>query len=129
MNNPAFKSEITTLQNLLRLTFGIVPIVAGADKFLNLLADWTTYLHPFIADLIGASTFMMIVGVIEIAAGILVLVRPYIGGYVVSAWLVGIALNLIFMGTFLDIAVRDMVMAIGAYVLARLSNFTVHQPS
>lgn len=129
MNNLTFKSEIITLQNLLRLTFGIVPIVAGADKFLNLLADWSTYLHPFIADIIGASTFMMIVGVIEIAAGILVLIRPRIGAYVVSAWLVGIALNLIFMGAYLDIAVRDLVMAIGAYVLGRLSMFTANQPS
>ncbi len=121
MSNSTLQSETGNLQNLLRLTYGIVPIVAGADKFMNLLTDWSQYLHPMLADIMGASAFMMVVGVIEIVAGILVLVKPRIGAYVVAAWLVGIALNLIFGGHYFDIAVRDLVMAIGAYVLARLS--------
>jgi uncharacterized membrane protein YphA (DoxX/SURF4 family) len=74
---------------LLRLTFGLVPIVAGLDKFTNLLTNWEKYLNPSLAELLpfSASTFMMIVGVIEIAAGLLVLIRPAIGAYVVMAWL------------------------------------------
>ena len=108
---------------LLHLVYGLVPIVAGLDKFTNLLTDWTAYLAPWFVNLLpfSAGTFMAIVGVIEIAAGVLVLVKPAIGAYVVSAWLVGIALNLITGGHYLDVAVRDLVMAAGAFVLARLA--------
>jgi hypothetical protein len=107
----------------LRLTFGIVPIVAGLDKFLNLLTDWQQYLSPVAERIlpISAATFMGIVGVIEIAAGVLVLARPRVGAYVVSAWLVAIALNLLTMGRFLDIAARDVALAVGAFVLGKLS--------
>ncbi|HEX2252880.1 MAG TPA: DoxX family membrane protein [Thermoanaerobaculia bacterium] len=106
----------------LRLAYGLVPIVAGLDKFTNLLTDWAKYLsEPFAALLpFAPETFMLIVGVIEIAAGILVLVRPRLGGWVVAAWLVAIALNLIVGGWF-DIAVRDLVMALGAWTLVRLA--------
>lgn len=108
---------------MLRLTFGLVPIVAGLDKFTNLLVDWTTYLSPLAVDLlpVSAATFMQLVGVVEIAAGALVLSRfTRVGAYVVSAWLVLIALNLLTTG-HLDVAVRDLVMAISAFGLARLA--------
>jgi uncharacterized membrane protein YphA (DoxX/SURF4 family) len=96
----------------LRLTYGLVPIVAGLDKFTNLLTDWTQYLK----------TFMYLVGIIEIAAGILVLTKfTRIGAYVVSAWLLAIVLNLLLTGTYFDIAVRDLVMSIGAFALAKLT--------
>ncbi len=109
--------------NLLKLTFGIVPIVAGFDKFINLLTNWEKYIHPGIAGMLPFSphTFMMIVGVIEIIAGVMVLVKPAIGGYIVAAWLAVIALTLLASGNYLDIAVRDLVMAIGAFSLARLA--------
>lgn len=108
---------------ILKLTFGIVPIVAGLDKFTNLLVDWEIYLHPGIAEMLPFTphTFMIIVGIIEIVAGILVFVNPAIGGYVVMAWLMCIALTLLASGKYFDIAVRDLTMSIGALSLARLS--------
>jgi uncharacterized membrane protein YphA (DoxX/SURF4 family) len=108
---------------LLRIVFGVVPIVAGLDKFLGLLADWEAYLSPLARSLLpmSAHTFMLVVGVIEIAAGVLTLARPRIGAWVVSAWLVAIALQLLTTGKYFDVAVRDLVMASGAYVLGRLS--------
>ena len=114
------------VSTLLKYTFGLVPIVAGLDKFTNILVDWTTYSSPGLMDLlpITAAAFMGIVGVIEIGAGILVLVKPSIGALVVSAWLVLIALTLIISGQYLDVAVRDVVMAIGAFSLAKLSKTT-----
>ena len=114
------------VSTLLKYTFGLVPIVAGLDKFTNILVDWTTYSSPGLMDLLPITTavFMGIVGVIEIGAGILVLVKPSIGALVVSAWLVLIALTLIISGQYLDVAVRDIVMAIGAFSLAKLSKTT-----
>jgi uncharacterized membrane protein HdeD (DUF308 family) len=115
-------SSIKQLQNTLRLTFGIVPIVAGLDKFTNLLTNWVDYLGsnkgmiPF-----DPLIFMKIVGIIEIIAGVIVLVRPLIGAYVVMAWLICIALQLIIGGNYFDVAVRDLVMAMGAYTLVRLT--------
>ncbi|MGO8967978.1 MAG: DoxX family membrane protein [Myxococcaceae bacterium] len=108
----------------LRLTYGLVPVVAGLDKFTNLLTHWTDYLSPTIPRLFGVapSSFMHLVGVVEIAAGILVLSRfTRTGAYLVSAWLLLIALNLLSAGHFFDVAVRDVVMAVGAYTLARLA--------
>jgi len=120
--------ELTTqntgsVQQLLKFTYGLVPIVAGLDKFSNILTDWKKYLAPAIGDMLpfSASTFMSVVGVVEIVAGVIVLIWPRIGGYVVMAWLIGIALNLIIGGQYYDVAVRDLVMAIGAFSLARLS--------
>jgi uncharacterized membrane protein YphA (DoxX/SURF4 family) len=109
---------------ILRITYGVVPIVAGLDKFTNLLTDWTQYLNPVMLRVLPfpATTFMYIVGTIEIAAGVLVLSKlTRIGARVVSAWLVAIALNLLLTGRYFDIAVRDVVMAIGAFTLARLT--------
>ncbi|MCB9050503.1 MAG: hypothetical protein H6556_13835 [Lewinellaceae bacterium] len=117
-------SELNKLQNILKYTYGLVPIAAGADKFLNLLTEWEAYLSPTLADILpfSASAFMMTVGVIEIAAGVIVLARAEIGAYIVSAWLLVIALSLVFSGHHFDVAVRDIVMAIGAFVLARLTH-------
>jgi hypothetical protein len=108
---------------LLKLTYGLVPIVAGLDKFTNLLTHWVNYLNPGLAGMLPFSpeTFMMIVGVIEVIAGIIVLARPAIGSIIVAAWLALIALTLIASGNFLDVAVRDLVMAIGAFSLSRIS--------
>lgn len=116
--------KVIEVQTLLRFTFGLVPIVAGADKFTNLLTNWEQYLHPSLSKILPFNThiFMMIVGVIEIIAGIIVLAKPQVGAWIVSAWLLLIAITLIASGSFLDVAVRDVVMAIGAYSLARLSS-------
>lgn len=116
-------TTVKQVQNILRLTFGIVPIVAGLDKFTNLLTHWSDYLNPGLAEMlpVNAMTFMKIVGVIEIVAGIIVLVRPLVGAYIVMAWLICIALQLIAGGHYLDVAVRDLVMAMGAFTLAKLT--------
>jgi uncharacterized membrane protein YphA (DoxX/SURF4 family) len=123
------KFMITTLENLnstqrlLRIAFGVVPVAAGLDKFFNLLTVWTQYLDPRFVQFLPFSpqTFMHIVGVIEIAAGLIVLSRfATIGAYIVSAWLAVIAVTLIVSGRFLDVAVRDLVMSLGAYTLASL---------
>jgi uncharacterized membrane protein YphA (DoxX/SURF4 family) len=115
--------QVTTAWWGLRLTYGLVPIVAGLDKFTNLLVDWKQYLSPLASGLpISAATLMMIIGVIEIFAGCIVLSKhTRIGAYVVAAWLVGIALNLLTTGHYFDVAVRDLVMAVGAFTLAKLS--------
>ena len=117
------EDQTKNTQTLLKFTYGLVPVVAGADKFTNLLTDWSHYLNPTIKTMLPFSehVFMMIVGVIEIVAGILVLLNPQKGAYLVSAWLVLIALSLLTSGTYLDVAVRDIVMAIGAFSLAKLS--------
>jgi len=120
-------ANTTQLQNILRITYGVVPIVAGLDKFTNFLTNWESYLGAGIKSMIPieAMTFMKIVGIIEILAGIIVFVRPKMGAYIVMGWLICIALELIFSGHYLDVAVRDLVMAIGAYTLAQLSRMTV----
>lgn len=105
--------------SVLKATYGLVPIVAGADKFLNLLTDWDKYLAPVVREVLPFSpgVFMGIVGVVEIAAGVLVLTRPRLGSLVVAAWLLAIALNLLLTGQYYDVAVRDAVMAVGAFSL------------
>jgi uncharacterized membrane protein YphA (DoxX/SURF4 family) len=114
---------VSSVWTILRLTFGLVPVVAGLDKFTDLLTNWDQYLHPAIVSMLpfSAHLFMQIVGVIEIIAGILVLIKPSVGGWVVMAWLICIALQLLAQGKYLDVAVRDLVMSIGAMSLARLS--------
>ena len=114
---------VRSVWTILRITFGVVPIVAGADKFADLLTNWDMYLNPTVASMLpfSAHMFMQIVGGIEIAAGLIVLAKPSVGGWIVMAWLICIALQLIAMGKYLDVAVRDLVMSIGAMSLARLS--------
>lgn len=115
----ASSDHLVTARNLLKYTYGLVPIVAGLDKFTHLLTDWDKYLAPVVTDIlpIQAATFMYLVGVIEIIAGILVFIKPKIGSLVVALWLIGIAINLLLTGQYFDIAVRDTVMAIGAFSL------------
>jgi len=116
-------TQINRLYISLRLCYGLVPIVAGADKFTNLLTDWSQYLPGQIAGLLPfePGVFMMIVGVIEIVAGLAVLTKlTRLGALVVAAWLVLISINVALAG-YLDIAVRDLVMALGAYALSGLA--------
>ncbi|WP_299987017.1 tRNA (5-methylaminomethyl-2-thiouridylate)-methyltransferase [uncultured Pontibacter sp.] len=115
---PAY-DRIATVTALTKYTYALVPILAGLDKFLHLLTDWNKYLAPVVADILPFSTgtFMSVVGIIEIIAGVLVLIKPKIGAMVVGLWLVGIAINLLLTGEYYDIAVRDLVMAVGAFSL------------
>jgi uncharacterized membrane protein YphA (DoxX/SURF4 family) len=108
----------------LRLGIGSTAFLAGLDKFTHVLADWDMYLNPLALAVIplAADTFMRIVGVVEVAVGITILSGwTRLGAYVASAWLLGIALNLLTMGRFLDIAVRDVGLSIAAFTLARLA--------
>ena len=107
----------------LRYGVGLTATLAGLDKFFNVLADWAAYVSPVAAGLLPVSvgTFMGVVGVIEIAVGAMILFGwARAGGYVAAAWLIGVAANLALAG-FFDIAVRDVVMAIAAFTLARLA--------
>ena len=115
----AQNNHVNQVITLLKWTFGLVPIIAGLDKFAHILTDWNKYLADIVTDILPltAQTFMSAVGVIEIAAGILVLVKPKIGAIVVSLWLVGIAINLVLTGQYYDVAVRDLVMSLSAFSL------------
>lgn len=108
---------------LLHVGFVVAPVLAGLDKFTHLLADWDAYLAPPLARMLGgaAHPFMLVVGVVEVIAGLLVAVRPRIGAYVVAAWLAGIIVNLVISGRFLDIALRDVGLCLGALALGRLA--------
>ena len=108
---------------LLRTVFTVAPILFGLDKFVGLLTDWEQYLAPQIGALIPGTAHqaMLAVGVVEILAGILVAVAPRIGGYVVAAWLAGIIVNLLLIGDFYDVALRDFGLLVGALALARLA--------
>lgn len=123
MESQDFRSEVHSIFNVLKYIFVIVPIVAGLDKFTNILTDWTHYLSPMTLDILPFSgqTFMMIVGVIEIIAGVIVLLKPKVGGVIVGLWLVLIALTLLVNWQYADVAVRDLVMAISAFSMARLA--------
>lgn len=118
---PVSMDKANRVAVVLRWTYGLVPIIAGADKFMHVLTDWNKYLAPVVTDVLPLSpaAFMSIVGVIEIIAGIIVFVKPRIGSLIVGLWLIGIAINLLIAG-FFDIAVRDIVMAIGAFCLHSL---------
>jgi len=122
-------ANIKELQTTLKFTYGLIPIVAGIDKFTNLLTNWADYLGSNVRSMIpvDAMIFMKAVGIIEIIAGVIVLVRPILGAYIVMAWLACIALQLIISGHYLDVAVRDLAMAIGAYTLSQLTKITTSQ--
>ncbi len=115
------ETTVKNVFNLLKYTYGLVPIVAGLDKFTNILTDWSQYLSEGMIPM-EAGTFMMIVGVIEIIAGALVLTKTKLGSLIVAAWLVLIAITLLVSWSYVDVAVRDLVMAIGAYSLYKLSD-------
>ncbi len=108
---------------ILRFGFTVAPIIAGIDKFTHLLVNWDKYLAPWIANIVkNGHMFMQIVGVVEIIAGLIVLTgMTRFGGYLVMAWLIGIAINLVTTGMYYDLAVRDVEIALGAFTLAKLS--------
>jgi hypothetical protein len=116
--NPAYQAYLT-----LRSGFIAAPILFGLDKFTNLLTDWTSYLAPAVDRLVpgSAATAMLAVGVVEIVAGLVVAVRPKVGGYLVAAWLAGIIANLLLLGDHYDVALRDFGLLLAALALARLA--------
>jgi hypothetical protein len=108
---------------LLRTVFAVAPVVFGLDKFTDVLADWPTYLAPWVDRIVpgSAQQAMYAVGVVEIAAGVLVAVAPRLGGWVVAAWLAGIIVNLLTIPGFYDVALRDFGLLVAAVALARLA--------
>jgi hypothetical protein len=122
--DPAYQAYL-----ILRVGFVVAPILFGLDKFTNLLTDWTAYLAPAIDRLVpgSATGAMLAVGVVEIVAGLVVAVRPKIGGYLVAAWLAGIITNLLLLGDHYDVALRDFGLLLAALALARLA--TAFQPT
>ncbi|WP_314213744.1 hypothetical protein [Pseudarthrobacter equi] len=110
---------------LLRTVFTVAPILFGLDKFTNVLTDWTIYLAPQATAVVPLQpqTFMYVVGVVEVVAGIAVAVRPRFGSLLVAAWLAGIIINLLVLGSFFDVALRDFGLLVGALALNRLAQW------
>jgi hypothetical protein len=108
---------------LLRTVFTIAPIAFGLDKFAEVLTHWEKYLAPWINHLVPGTAHqaMLAVGVVEIVAGVLVALRPDLGGYVVALWLAGIIVDLVTLGGYLDVALRDFGLLVSALALARLA--------
>jgi hypothetical protein len=108
---------------ILRTAFTVAPILFGLDKFADVMTHWSKYLAPQINDLVPGSAHqaMLMVGVIEIVAGLLVLWRPRIGAYVVALWLAGIIVDLLLLGGYGDVALRDFGLLLAALALARLA--------
>lgn len=123
MAEPTKYSKMNNLKELLKWTFVVLPIAAGLDKFIYLLVDWGEYFPDWLMAIVpfSLSTFVVIVGIIEIIAGLIVLIKTEVGAYIVCLWLTLIALTLIISGSYLDVAVRDIVMAISSFVLARMT--------
>jgi hypothetical protein len=124
-------SRLSSSYWALRVTFIAVPILAGLDKFTNLLTNWSHYLSPAFARMLplSPSAFMRTIGVVEILVGVLVLSKATrVGAYIAMAWLACIAINLASMGLF-DIAVRDLGLAVGAFALARLDEVRAGVPA
>jgi len=123
-DNPAYQAYL-----VLRTGFVVAPILFGLDKLTNLLAEWTAYLAPAIDRLVpgSATSAMLAVGIIEIVAGLVVAVRPKVGGYLVAAWLAGIIGNLLLLGDHYDVALRDFGLLLAALALTRLA--TAFQPT
>src|SRR5438045_3644149 len=107
---------------ILHVAFSVAPIVAGMDKFLHLLTNWDSYVAPAMARMLPISVhnFMLVVGVVEIVAGILVAIKPRIGAYVVACWLLCIIINLLVLSGYYDVALRDFGLLLGALALGRL---------
>lgn len=109
---------------LLRILFVAIPLIAGIDKFTDLTTNWDNYVAPQIYGAIGLSAhgFMQICGIIEIIAGLGVAVAPRLFGYIVSFWMAGIVLNLLILGNYYDIALRDFGLCGAAFALGRLGS-------
>jgi len=119
-----FDSRLDQAWWALRIGLGFGPFLAGLDKYFNLLTNWTTYISPLVLKILPFSgpTFMHIVGVIEMIVGLAILTKwTRLGAYVASGWLLAIAINLVSMGMLFDVAVRDVEMALAAFVLARMT--------
>jgi hypothetical protein len=108
---------------LLHVGFTVAPLLFGLDKFFDWLVDWRIYLAPEVNDIIpgNAHQAMLAIGVVEIVAGLVVAVKPRFGGYLVAAWLAGIIVNLLILGEYYDVALRDFGLLVGALALARLA--------
>ena len=122
--NKGFDSRLDQGWWVLRIGLGVGPFLAGLDKYFNLLTNWPGYISPLALKILPFSgqTFMHIVGVVEMIVGLAILTKwTRLGAYVASAWLVLIAINLVWSGMFFDIAVRDVEMALAAFVLARMT--------
>ena len=119
VSGPAYEAY-----QILHVGFVVAPLVAGLDKFFNLLVNWEQYLPPFVNKMVGGHghELMLIAGVIEIIAGVGVLLKPKFFAYVVSAWLLMIVVNLLLIPGYYDVALRDFGPALGALALARLSH-------
>jgi hypothetical protein len=124
LKNPAYQAFM-----LLRIGFTVAPILFGLDKFFDVLVNWQRYLAPEINDLVPGSAHqaMLAVGVIEIVAGLVVALKPRFGGYLVAAWLGGIIVNLLLLGNYYDVALRDFGLLLAALTLARLA--TAYEPA
>ncbi len=119
-----FDSRLDQAWWVLKIGLGVGPFLAGLDKYFNFLTNWTGYISPLALKILPFSgqTFMYIVGVIEMIVGLAILTKwTRVGAYVASTWLVAIAINLVATGMFFDIAVRDVEMALAAFVLARMT--------
>lgn len=119
-----FDSRLDRAWWALRIGIGVGPFLAGLDKYFNLLTNWTAYISPLALKILPFSgqTFMHIVGVIEMIVGLAILTKwTRVGAYVASAWLLAIAINLASTGMFFDVAVRDVEIALAAFVLARMT--------
>jgi hypothetical protein len=118
LHDPSYQAFL-----LLRTVFTVAPVVFGVDKFFDVLTTWSHYLAPRVDDLVPGTAHqaMLAVGVVEVVAGLLVAVRPDLGGYVVAAWLAGIIGNLLLIPGFYDVALRDFGLLVGALALARLA--------
>jgi hypothetical protein len=126
LHDPAYQAFM-----LLRTAFTIAPIAFGVDKASNLLTDWQLYLSPTIDQLVPgtAHQLMLLVGLVEVIAGVLVGLRPRLGAYLVAGWLAGIIVNLLLIPGFYDIALRDFGLLIAALALARLAQAFHPQPA
>jgi len=118
-SNPSYQAY-----QILHLGFTAAPILAGIDKFFHLLCNWDQYLSPWVAGLspVSGHTLMLGGGAVEVAAGVLVAVKPRLGAPVVGAWLCLIIVNLLTMGSYFDVALRDFGLALGAFALWRLAD-------
>jgi uncharacterized membrane protein YphA (DoxX/SURF4 family) len=119
LSDPAYQGYL-----LLRIGFAVAPILFGLDKFFNVMVDWERYLAPWIDRIVpgSAAATMHVVGVVEIAAGVIVALKPRYGAYLVAAWLGGIIVNLLTYPGYYDIALRDFGLMLGALTLARLAS-------
>jgi hypothetical protein len=129
-------THLRTCWKMLYITYGILAIIVGLDKFFDIITDWAKYASPLILSILPFSvmTLMYLVGVIEVIAGILVFTKPKLGSFIVGVWLILIALNLVSFGfysgpIYYDIAARDIVMAVGAFALTILTKHREERPS